>query len=87
MIQIYLAQYTKWLYDFSDMEIPIEEFGPFLRRTADAEGPAELAKRLGVSRSTLYLMFKGAWPSEEVCRVLGVQFSIPDVKKRGKVKK
>lgn len=73
---------------FHTVQISIEQFGEWLRGISKIEGPGKLAKRLGVSRSTLYLMFKGSWPSEEVCRILGVQFAVPsegrEVKRRGK---
>lgn len=72
------------------MIISIDQFGEWLQGISKIESPGKLAKRLGVSRSTLYLMFKGAFPSDDVCRELGVQFSVPsegkEVKRRGKKK-
>lgn len=59
-------------------EMELDEFGDYLRKIAEKETATVLAKRLGISRSTLYLiMDRGAWPPKKVCKLLGVSFLVP----------
>jgi DNA-binding phage protein len=70
------------LYKYLDMQMELDEFGPYLRSLAEKETAVALAKRLGVSRATLYTLMDGAMPSSvvKVCRVLDVKLSVPGTK-------
>lgn len=55
----------------------LNEVAAYIKRVADREGPGNLAERLGISRSTLYGLMKGNWPSQKVCEILGITLLIP----------